>query len=354
MTVELPYDIWVEVVCHVEDQCDLIHFCRTNSMLSQLTTRRLYTSVFFDNIVEIAKFYRTVGGNDLLAAHVIALQLDLQRYASFVNISSYRRHGCLRAPSYLRLIFRLIGNLPNLKELKFGSHLTDELMSQSFSINLGQMRPRLTNFTFTRLLECSALPVLRSQSSLESLCLHYFTATNSVVELADLSSDAIPRLRRFICDSPSSIPLVRGRPVEEFCLMGNGPFTAINPGHLSFYLAHLRNASSRCLQKLELSIQPIDSTVLPQIEHALPDIMELSISTREPVQWVLPALTSSRTLDAFRGFTQLHTFKFYATNTGALTRNDLHAAMDPICDACDTLKMIEIQETGAYKNFFAL
>ncbi|EJT99697.1 hypothetical protein DACRYDRAFT_117882 [Dacryopinax primogenitus] len=177
----LPFDIWNDIVAIVEDRNDLVQLCLVNSMINRIAARRLYTSLSFGKAKNIAKCYRTMMGNAILAGHVVALRFASTRYYTF-DLSVYsedRTANWLPAAAFLRLIFRLIGCLVNLKELDFPYDFGQYAISLAFSVNLGQLRPRLSKFGFTNLYGCSALPLLRTQSSLEYLLLEYsiFLAT---------------------------------------------------------------------------------------------------------------------------------------------------------------------------------
>ncbi|EJT99698.1 hypothetical protein DACRYDRAFT_109804 [Dacryopinax primogenitus] len=356
--VALPYDIWKEIVGLVEDRGDLVRLCLVNSLIAPIAGKRLYSSPVLNDIVNTAMFYRTSIGNPTLAEHVTTMKLELD-YIFWVGRNFLVGWQEVQAPAYLRLFFRLINQLVNLKELNLRSRESQgRTMSQALSVNLSRMRPRLSSFPFIGLFQCSARPVLRSQTSLESVHLAYCAGNDYAPELVNLSPDTVPQLRRFICDSHSTCQLVRGRPVEEFSLSDEGGYSYISPKDLSSCLAHLQ-LSLRPLRKLQIGIYALDSTTLVKIQGAMPHIIDLNIKTRAELEaqvrmsylhlhatdgMQLHQIRSSSALDAFHRFSQLRAFKFTSLVFNNLHAIEISAAVDQIRLACPSLKTVVIRQ----------
>ncbi|EJT99704.1 hypothetical protein DACRYDRAFT_117887 [Dacryopinax primogenitus] len=342
----LSYDVWSDILRYAKRQ-DLIRLCLVSSMFNRIAAKRLYLSVRFFDVPDLYPFYRTVRGNPILAGHVAALELDMRSYK---NDRMSKRH-ITDAPAFMRMIFHLIGQLDNLKKICFKFRILNSLVCKAFSINLGHMRPRLSSFRFYGLFECSALPVLSSQSLLETVALEYSSRSDGSPELASLPPDALPRLRRFICNSYSSAQVVRGRPVELFVVDRRSAYVNISPEQLPTCLQDL-HMSTRGILLLELAIDSLyATTTLCKIQEATPDLQQLELNTSD--FWVnqMRDLTSPESLDAFRKFAQLESFKIDARQADDMPFTAFEFAIRSILRARPTLRVLALWDYAQDKVY---
>ncbi|KZT55869.1 hypothetical protein CALCODRAFT_337798 [Calocera cornea HHB12733] len=328
--IELPYDIWDEIIFFIENRDDLVELCLVNSTIGRIATTRLYRKVSFDHLSPLHNLHRSISRRPLLAQQVVAMSVNLDGLLCRVVPPSAICAG-------MRLLFHLLHKLVNMKEFTLvwnaQGHVYFESLEQCFSRSLGQLQQPLSRLTLHGI---PAIHALRTQVALVELELRYEWMQTSH-NFDDVPAEAIRYLRRLTCDLPGAATLGKGRALEAFHLHRQYRH-AIIPEQLPECLQHLQFSASS-MRMAEFDIQKLAPDTIGLISRALPDLVDLILTTSNDdtvLQMILPGHISEVT-SGFRGFRRLECVEVHFPAFRLTGTVQLSEALKQLSLACRSL-----------------
>ncbi|EJT99729.1 hypothetical protein DACRYDRAFT_117908 [Dacryopinax primogenitus] len=231
---KLPFDVLEQIIPLVTDPHTLIQLCLVSPMMGELAAKQLYKSILLDNVLTIIKLHRTLAGNTFLSSQVSSLTLDIrvtfeenrraprqvmERAGGQLTQRDICGKWVMQAPAYLRLLFRTIGQMRNLRKIATIEFIGFAEVSTAFFACLCHLRPGLFSLKFDSILPCeiNLNDLLSSQPRLEELeFIIYHDRIHDSRYLGQITANSAPGLRRIACESYLVSSIVPGRPIEEF------------------------------------------------------------------------------------------------------------------------------------------
>ncbi|KZT57464.1 hypothetical protein CALCODRAFT_496110 [Calocera cornea HHB12733] len=297
-----------------EDKPTLLSLCLCSTTLYELTTRYLFRSPRLRTFSQTFYFSRLLTRKPHLAAHVRALNLTLHHPTEV--------HRRLARPAFLRLVFRALRAMKNLRNLEF-HHMDAGGYRCVCGTNIAAAQLPLLGLTLPIAMDARAL-----LSSLPSLVEVELPDHEPTYALDILSAAAVPNMQIVRLIRNAIVYFVPGRPVTQLSIVG-----IITPDEVPIFIAPL-GRSTGPLQRLSIHVFKVDTGFYEEVAACVPFLVDLvAYSEVEDHVKMLSHLKRNQCIQAFQEFKHLQTLELHASSIGRVVTSVQALPLLPLMQA---------------------